>query len=260
MPTAAPKVFTYSALTVTPVLDANGNTTGETGTFNLVGIPPDTYNIVVSSPGYAPYTIPNVAFSTTDNTITPPVTTSQNVYDLSATLAQPTTVTGTIGLEGVPNFSAVSPNAPIGPITVSFYTPGTVAFGNGAVPLYTQTVTTLTPTSDPTVDSYTVSNIPFGTYDVVVKTPKNLAVKASSVVLANQTGDTIPLVILPAGDSDNNDTVDSSDFGNLIGVFGADSTIPGSGYTAADDFNYDGIIDSSDFGLLIGEFNNFGAI
>ena len=62
---------------------------------------------------------------------------------------------------------------------------------------------------------------------------------------------------LPAGDTNNDNSVDSSDFGVLIGAFNSDVTIGGYDYRA--DLNQDGTVDSSDFGLLIGEFNNTGA-
>ena len=244
--TSRPLVFSFN-LTVGNVLDSNGNVIAQAGSYTLIGIPSDTYNIDIKPANY-----------TAQDLLAQNVTVA-NLYGADATFAQPSTVTGTIGLEGVTDFSLVSPNSPVGPFTIDFYAPGAVAYQNGATPLYTQTVATLTPTANPAVDSYTVTGVPFGTYDVVVKSPKNLAVKDANVVLANATGDTIPLVILPAGDTNNDDSVDSSDFGNLIGVFGADSNITGSGYVAAFDLNYDGIIDSSDFGLLIGEFNNVGA-
>ena len=62
---------------------------------------------------------------------------------------------------------------------------------------------------------------------------------------------------LPAGDTNSDNIVDSSDFGNLIYDYGGDINILFSGYDDGVDLNGDGIIDSTDFGLLIG---NFGAV
>ena len=64
---------------------------------------------------------------------------------------------------------------------------------------------------------------------------------------------------LPAGDSNNDNSVDSTDFGTLIGAFGGAGSVTGSGYDATVDFNFDGSVDSTDFGILIGEFNSMGA-
>ncbi len=65
-------------------------------------------------------------------------------------------------------------------------------------------------------------------------------------------------VKLGAADSNNDNSVDSTDFTALIGAFNSDVTLVGSGYTNKADFNQDGAVDSSDFTLLIGEFNNVG--
>ena len=66
-------------------------------------------------------------------------------------------------------------------------------------------------------------------------------------------------ITLQTGDSNNDNSVDSTDFGNLIGAFGSSADIPDSGYEWTIDFNGDGSIDSTDFGLLIGNFNAVGA-
>ena len=63
---------------------------------------------------------------------------------------------------------------------------------------------------------------------------------------------------LEPGDANNDNSVDSTDFGILIGAFNTQASIPGSGYDATADFNGDGFVDSTDFGLLIGSFNMQG--
>ena len=66
-------------------------------------------------------------------------------------------------------------------------------------------------------------------------------------------------IALPAGDANNDNSVDSTDFGLLIGTFNTSASVPGSGYDASTDFNLDGSVDSTDFGLLIGNFGFVGA-
>ena len=258
-PTA--KDFTISGtVTVTDVLTSRGTVASETATLTLTDFKPDNYTVTYSSTGFTPVIVP-IAFTTTDNTQTPPVTETQNVYPVVNFVPVPTeTVTGSVALEGVSDLSNVSPSAPLGNFTVSFYTPGSIV--KGAVPpttpVYTQSVT-LTTTASSENGAYTVTGVPDGTYDVVVKGAKNLAVLSPGVVIS-ATSTTVPNVILPAGDSNNDDSVDSSDFGTLIGAFNTDGSVAGSGYDPTVDFNFDGLVDSSDFGLLIGEFNNTGAI
>lgn len=66
-------------------------------------------------------------------------------------------------------------------------------------------------------------------------------------------------VMLPAGDANSDNSVDSSDFGILIGAFNTAAALPGSGYDPTADFNSDGVVDSTDFGLLIGNYGSVGA-
>ena len=63
---------------------------------------------------------------------------------------------------------------------------------------------------------------------------------------------------LLGGDANNDNSIDSSDFGILIGAFNSSSAVSGSGYDPTADFNSDGSVDSSDFGILIGNFNLTG--
>ena len=280
-PTAPPIVGNYS-LTLsdhksgTPaVVDGQMGS----GTFNLTaagGLPADTYMLTITSPNFAPIMQTVVLPGTETETFPSPTTanpnatttatTTGNLHMLNETFtANRANVTGTIALEGVADITLLSFNAPLGAFTVDFYTPGTVAHNNGATPLFTQTVTAaLTPIIDPvsgaaSSGSYSLTGIPFGTYDVVIKNAKTLAVKVAGVVINTPTGSTISGVILPAGDANNDDSVDSTDFGLLIGAFNTNSNVQGSGYDPTVDFNFDGLVDSTDFGLLIGEFNNVGA-
>ena len=73
--------------------------------------------------------------------------------------------------------------------------------------------------------TYTLSNVPAGTYDAAIKGPKNLRVVASGVVVSGATG-TIPDVLLNGGDVDNDNTVGPTDFATFVSVYNSDSAIP----------------------------------
>ena len=165
-----------------------------------------------------------------------------------AVAAPAATISGTATLEGVsfPFAGAL----PLDPLTVYYFAAGSSAH-NLMNPLGTQTVTI-----NPADGSFSFTPNKSGSYDLEFKTAKSLSVLLSSVdTTVTKSG---LALTLPAGDSNNDNSVDSSDFGVLIGAFNTDKSITGSGYDASVDFNYDGLIDSSDFGLLIGEFNNVG--
>ena len=161
------------------------------------------------------------------------------------------TATGTTALEGVADLSKVSASAPLGIFHVSFRTPGTTT------EVYASDVT-LTPAAGSAKGAYTVSGVSAGTYDVAIKGAKNLRVVLKNVTVSAANG-TVPDVTLPAGDADNNNTVDIADFGVLVNAYGGQASVAGSGYNAAADFDYDGVVDIADFGLLVNEYGNTGA-
>ena len=74
-----------------------------------------------------------------------------------------------------------------------------------------------------------MSGVAAGTYDVWIKGGKNLAVLVPNVIVSAASG-TVANVILPAADGNNDNSVDTSDFGVLVGGYNGDSAIPGSGY------------------------------
>ncbi len=162
------------------------------------------------------------------------------------------TVTGSIALEGVANLAAVSPASPLGAFQVSLRQNGLeVKKAN----------VTLTTTAGSNVGTFTVTGVAAGTYGLWIKGSKNLAVLTSGVVVSangGSVGTTANPITLPAADSNNDNSVDSSDFTALIGAFNSDAAVAGSGYDPTADFNFDGFVDSSDFTLLIGQFNNVG--
>ena len=149
---------------------------------------------------------------------------------------------GNVGVYGTLNFDGISTLAPAQNVTFQFR-PTTGAAIN----------TTYFTTSD---GAFYLYGIPNGNYMMRVKSPTYLAV----VVPVTVTGGIASITAtLPAGDANNDNSVDSSDFGVLIGAFNTSASVPGSGYDATADFNGDGVVDSSDFGLLIGNFNTVGA-
>ena len=161
-------------------------------------------------------------------------------------------LTGSVALEGVPDLSLISPYSPLGTFHVSLRAPGSLTEKYGYD-------VTLNATAGAPTGSFTIPNVVAGTYDIVIGGMKNLAVLTPNVVVGASGGTVSPAIPLPAGDANGDNSVDSSDFGILIGAFNTDGSVTGSGYDPAADFNFDGIVDSSDFGLLIGEFNNIGA-
>ena len=105
---------------------------------------------------------------------------------------------------------------------------------------------------------FNLTNIPRKDYDLWIKGPKNLA-KVVAVNTLNSDAHSVT-ALLPGGDANNDNSVDTTDFGVLVGVYGSDITVPGSGYDATADFNGDGSVDTTDFGILVGNYNAVGDI
>ena len=105
--------------------------------------------------------------------------------------------------------------------------------------------------------AYFISNVPRGKYTLAFKGAKWLRKDITGIdVTVGDANGVSPF--LAAGDANNDNSVDSTDFGVLIGAFNTESDIPNSGYDITADFNCDGFVDSTDFGLLIGNFNEMG--
>ncbi len=119
---------------------------------------------------------------------------------------------------------------------------------------FTRTAT-LTPSGAGSSAGYfAFTDIPQQSYEVHIKGAKWLA---ANTLMDTTAGDVSgAFAYLPAGDANDDNSVDSSDFTALIGSFGAASGE--AGYDDRADFNCDLSVDSSDFTLLIGEFNNTG--
>ena len=80
----------------------------------------------------------------------------------------------------------------------------------------------------------------------------NLALNLSGGSLSGQNAAFRP------GDANNDNFCDTGDFGALVGAYGSDASVAGSGYDPAADFNGDGLVDTTDFGLLVGSYGQQG--
>ena len=148
-------------------------------------------------------------------------------------------------VSGVVTLDGEAQNAPAQPVTFEFRD---AASGQA---LFTRT------TSVDASGAFSVSGVPNGSYNVRVKGPKNLAALVPMTKGSGATGGVS--VFLPGGDANDDNGVDSSDFGILIGAFNTSASVPGNGYDATADFNSDGFVDSTDFGILIGNYGTVGA-
>ena len=145
---------------------------------------------------------------------------------------------------------------------------GTLAFEGIAPTASSQNVTFLFVPNDasarltrlaavPANGVFTLSGLPQKTYTVWIKGTKYLAATATADASAgNVSGLT---AAQGAGDSNNDNSVDPTDFNNFVTAYNSDSSVPGSGYDPTSDFNGDGLVDPTDFGLFVGEYNNAGA-
>ena len=110
-----------------------------------------------------------------------------------------------------------------------------------------------------TMDSagtFSLPYIPPGKYSVAVKGPVFLQkVVSVDTIAGDATGLDVPLT---PGDANGDNSVDTTDFGVLIGAYGGDQAIPNSGYDPQADFNCDGKVDTSDFALLVGGYGMTG--
>ena len=158
-------------------------------------------------------------------------------------------VMGNIALDAVNDLSATDPAAPLGNIAIQFRVPNTMTVVNsGSV--------TLTTAAGSANGHFDIGGLPAGTYDVWIKGGKNLAVLTPNVAVSGTTI-ALPDSLLGAGDSDNNNTVDVLDFGNLVNAYGSKASDPNSGYDPNVDFDFNGAVDVLDFGDLV---NNYGTV
>jgi hypothetical protein len=94
--------------------------------------------------------------------------------------------------------------------------------------------------------------MPNGTYTWRVKGPTYLST-SGTFVYNHAPGTTVEMGLQPAGDANNDNLVDVSDFGILYATFGQSPLIDNRA-----DWTGDGLVDISDFGLLSANFGHLG--
>ena len=105
--------------------------------------------------------------------------------------------------------------------------------------------------------SFSLNGIPAGTYSLAIKGYKWLQV---AVPIDTNAGAVFNVsAALQGGDANDDNSVDTTDFGILVGAYGSDASVPGSGYDIHADFNDDGFVDTTDFGILVGNYGQSGA-
>ena len=163
--------------------------------------------------------------------------------DLSFTVGAPTSV-----ISGVLKLDSIAPNAPAKPFTFELR-----PLDGSAAPAI-QTVS-VGPNG-----AFTLAPVDQKAYTLHIKGAHYLAANVN--VNANSSNVSGIRATLPAGDINGDNSVDSTDFGLLIGAYG-DTYDPNSATApvgdVAADLNSDGFVDSTDFGLLINAFGETGA-
>ena len=160
---------------------------------------------------------------------------------LQAVNAAMGTLTGNVTLEGCANAKQ--------PISLRFRsTDGGMDFTYPA---------TLTAGARADTGVFTLSNLPAATYNVSVKGAKWLQ-KNAAVTISNAPAASVLTVSLLAGDANNDNSVDPTDFNIFVSAYNTDSKVPGSGYDDRADFNCDGVVDPTDFGLFVSNYNTQG--
>ena len=167
-----------------------------------------------------------------------------------ATASAPTTVKityanpNTATVSGTLNFEGIASTAPAQKVTFTFRP-------TDASPVFTRVLQV------PASGVFSVTGLPLKNYILHIKGDKYLAANvAASAAAGNVTG---LAAYQGAGDSNNDNSVDPTDFGIFVSAYNSSAAIPGSGYDSTADYNGDGLVDPTDFGLFVGEYNNVGA-
>src|SRR5205823_15070810 len=101
-----------------------------------------------------------------------------------------------------------------------------------------------------------VAGLANGAYSWRVKGPKYLA-NGGTVTLTGAARVNVEMGLMKAGDANNDNVINSSDFSILRGTFGR--TLGDPGYDGRADFNGDNVVNSSDFNQLRSNFGQGGA-
>ena len=153
----------------------------------------------------------------------------------------------TSSVSGVITLDSISPDAPKQTITFTFR-----PVGGGADVVKTANIG---PDGD-----YTITGLDRKAYTLHIKGAKYLA---SNVAVDLTNGNVTGInATLTAADANNDNNVDTADFGALVNAYGnaydVNDPLADPNLIAAD-FNFDGSIDTGDFGILVNSYGGVGA-
>ena len=152
------------------------------------------------------------------------------------------TVSGRVSLDRT-DISAINPLVPLGSFLFDLCATDR--------PLHISRAVTLSANG-----SYSVSGLPAASYNVYVRGAKWLrVVKSVNLTLAQSA---VLNFAMNGGDGNLDNSVDTSDFGLLVGCYNGDISVPGSGYDSNADFDCSGTVDTTDFAILLGAYNQNG--
>ncbi|MGB9553028.1 MAG: dockerin type I domain-containing protein, partial [bacterium] len=103
--------------------------------------------------------------------------------------------------------------------------------------------------------SFTLSGIPEGSYDIRLKEAQCVSVKLYGVNISSGST-TLNFGTLRLGDINNNDTINIYDFSILAGSYGKSQGQ--AGFVAQADLNHDNIVNIYDFSILAGNYGLSG--
>ena len=156
-------------------------------------------------------------------------------------------VTPAASLSGTLQFNDIVSFASSQNVTFQFRDPASSAV------LYTQTATV------PVSGVFTLAPVPVQAYTLWIKPDKFLA-RTAPVAVSGKGFAPVTVRAFNGGDANNDNSVDTSDFGILVGAYGGSATVPGSGYDPRADFNGDSVVDPSDFGILVDSYGQKGEL
>ncbi|MEM7798449.1 MAG: hypothetical protein AAF633_04590, partial [Chloroflexota bacterium] len=155
---------------------------------------------------------------------------------ITVTGAVTTSLTGTVNFEGYTDNSGEI-------LSVRFFASG------ASTPAYA-----FTPTTSDAQGTFLVSDIEPGDYSVEVKLSNSLQKALNMTIVSGSNSQDFGTLL--AGDSNNNNTVEISDFSILASSFNKSSG--DVGYVDGADFTGDNIVNLGDFSLLANNFNTSG--
>ena len=158
-----------------------------------------------------------------------------------------TTVSGTVTLQ---SYMGTEPGLPI-PTLTFVLTPNGATSGGPITATFQPTPVASPPNSNFT---YMLTGVPPGTYTLGVKGP--IWEREDAPVNTTSSSQTGVNVTLPAGDVNNDNNIDGTDFAILSGAYGSKKNDGNFNQNA--DLNGDGFVDGTDFAILSGNYGTMG--